>query len=98
MISFYLCQSFFRIRVQHLECTIAAWKKKCKTAEVGLKNEFECNLLPTRCQNEPVFQSRLRQTCSVSSFQRQFRNGGSSTRTTSGIVMTLITVAMIVLL
>ena len=89
---------YFRIRVQHLECDIAAWMKKCDLDEVGLKNELECNLLPSRCKNDRTFQPRLRQTCSVASFQRQLRNGASTTRTISGIVMSAFTVLLVMIL
>ena len=88
---------FFRIRVQHLECDIAAWMKKCELDEVGLKNELECNLLPSRCRNDRAFKGRLQQTCSVASFQRQLRNSASSSRTFSAIFMTIITVVAVIL-
>ena len=89
---------YFRIRVQHLECDIEAWKKTCDLSEVGLKNEFECNLLPTRCQRDPVFQSRLQQTCSVASFQRQLRNRASPSRTFSSVVITMVTMVVVLIL
>ena len=72
--------------------------KKCDLDEVGLKNELECNLLPSRCRNDRNFQPRLRQTCSVASFQRQLRNGALTTRTFSGIVMSVFTVFVVMFL
>ncbi|KAL3861978.1 hypothetical protein ACJMK2_007984 [Sinanodonta woodiana] len=39
---------FCNIRVRHVTCDAKAWPT-CAPAEVTLKNQFECQLIPTRC-------------------------------------------------
>ena len=42
--------SNFRARVNHVGCDAKAWPS-CNKAAVELKNEFECELIPSRCHN-----------------------------------------------
>ncbi|KAK3577918.1 hypothetical protein CHS0354_015468 [Potamilus streckersoni] len=68
------CQS----RIQHMECDLGAWKGQCERAAIGLKNEFECNLLPSRCRRDATLQSKLQQTCAIQNFARELRSGATS--------------------
>lgn len=65
---------FYRIRVEHLGCDIEAWKTKCTDASVGLKNEYECTMLPNNCKKLDKLQQKLQtQTCSRPAFFKHLR-------------------------
>lgn len=34
-----------------MECDTTAWKESCHKVTVGLKNEFQCAMLPSICHN-----------------------------------------------
>jgi len=38
----------YRARVSHVACDAIAWPS-CEKSAVSLKNEFECQLIPSRC-------------------------------------------------
>lgn len=77
-----------------MDCDIGAWRNQCQNKTVGLKNEFECNLLPTRCKNNPILQGRLQQTCAIPKFERHLRSGAERILSISGIVMAVLSVAL----
>ena len=53
---------------------MAAWTRKCSPASVGLKNEYECRLLPKTCQKEASLQKLLAErACSLENFSRKLR-------------------------
>lgn len=43
-------EDFCKARVEHVGCDARAWPT-CNKAAVNLKNEFECELIPSRCHN-----------------------------------------------
>lgn len=63
-----------RIRVEHLNCDMQGWARKCSEASVGLKNEHECTLLPMRCQKDPKLYEKLQnKVCQENAFARNLR-------------------------
>ena len=81
----------FRIRVRHLQCDMSAWTKKCSPASVGLKNEYECRLLPKTCQKDVTLQQILaKDACSMDSFSRKLRQRSSAQLTTVSSVLSTV--------
>jgi len=87
---------FHRLRVQHLDCDLVAWKKQCGREVIGLKNEFECNLLPVACKNDVAVHRRLQQTCAVEKFERQLRSGSQTRFSLSSVVMSVLSVLVVI--
>ncbi|XP_076085411.1 uncharacterized protein LOC143056216 isoform X1 [Mytilus galloprovincialis] len=79
-------KEYCTIRVSHLQCDMGAWTRKCSPASVGLKNEYECRLLPKTCQNDQSLQKTLaNDACSIDNFARKLRqvSGAPFTRATT---------------
>ncbi|XP_052820402.1 uncharacterized protein LOC128246250 [Mya arenaria] len=81
---------YCQLRVQHMECDLSAWDSQCEKSVVGLKHEFECNLLPSSCKNDGMVQRRLQQTCAIARFQRQLRSGSSRSFKIASVAMTIL--------
>ncbi|CAC5419213.1 unnamed protein product [Mytilus coruscus] len=82
-------KEYCTIRVSHLQCDMGAWTRKCSPASVGLKNEYECRLLPKTCQNDQSLQKTLaNDACSIDNFARKLRQVSSApfTRGTTYII------------
>ncbi|XP_076085110.1 uncharacterized protein LOC143055940 [Mytilus galloprovincialis] len=75
-------KEFCRIRVQHMECDTTAWKESCHEVTVGLKNEFQCAMLPGICHNITEIDDILHNNvCRRQAFLQALRSsyGGAST-------------------
>ncbi|XP_052212646.1 uncharacterized protein LOC127831667 [Dreissena polymorpha] len=68
---------YCQLRVEQLECDKSVLEKKCSNSAIGLKLEFECNVLPSTCKNDVIIQRRLQQTCALQSFARHLRSGST---------------------
>eukprot|EP00105_Crassostrea_gigas_P024249 XP_011444437.2 PREDICTED: uncharacterized protein LOC105340197 [Crassostrea gigas] len=92
---------YCKIRVDHLGCDMKAWKQSCSKAGVGLKNEFECTMLPSTCQKNINLQTMLKDNvCNTTSFYKEFRhpagkNSASQLSTVLASVVTLLSMILI---
>jgi hypothetical protein len=87
----------FRLKVQLMECDIGVWKNKCSDSVAGLKNEFECNVLPSSCKNNRNLQNSLQQTCAIQKFARQLRSGSSKRFSLTSVMMTILSASIVLL-
>lgn len=70
------------VRLEQLQCDLNAVKSSCDDASVGLKTEFECNLIQDRCQG--LRRADFNQICNVNNYARANRvrsSGGSQQNT-----------------
>jgi len=64
-------------------------------ASVGLKNEYECRLLPKTCQKDITLQQILaKDACSMDSFSRKLRQRSSAQLTTVSSVLSTVLLAI----
>lgn len=73
--------------MEQLQCDLDAVKSSCDAATVGLKTEFECNLIQDRCQG--LKRSEFNRICNVNNYARSNRianSGGSQQNTNSNNV------------
>eukprot|EP00105_Crassostrea_gigas_P024248 XP_011444436.1 PREDICTED: uncharacterized protein LOC105340196 isoform X1 [Crassostrea gigas] len=73
---------FCSVRLEQLQCDLKAVKSSCDAASVGLKTEFECNLIQDRCQG--LKRADFNRICNVNNYARSNRvrnNGGSPQNT-----------------
>ena len=58
---------------------------------MGLKREFQCNLLPAMCKNDTAIAEKLSGACASKMFARELRdNGGNGVGTIFGSVLTVL--------
>ncbi|KAJ8320138.1 hypothetical protein KUTeg_002606 [Tegillarca granosa] len=83
------------IRLEHLKCDLNAVKPSCDQAVVGLKTEFECNIIQDRCKG---FQrSEVNKICNENNYARAERlqvnndNNGAVTMTTMSLFGSIMT-------
>jgi hypothetical protein len=77
--------ALFSIKVAHLECDLKAWKPDCNTAMVGLKTEYECELVQDRCRN--LQQASFSSICNDENYamsDRKSVTGGGGTKFPGG--------------
>ncbi|XP_060569818.1 uncharacterized protein LOC132728200 [Ruditapes philippinarum] len=86
-----------QLKVQLMECDIGVWKNKCSDSVAGLKNEFECNVLPSSCKNNRNLQNSLQQTCAIQKFARQLRSGSSKRFSLTSVMMTILSASIVLL-
>ena len=55
-------------------CDSEAWGNKCEAVAVGLKREFQCNLLPAMCKNDTAIMDEYSQACATPTFARALRS------------------------
>ena len=58
-------------------CDSEAWGNKCEKAAVGLKREFQCNLLPAVCKNDTTIMDQYSSACAIPTFDRALRQDGN---------------------
>lgn len=94
---------FFRIRMEHMKCDIDALKSSCEKAVIGLKTEFECNIVQDRCKG---FQpGEVVKICNENNYAKPERlklnNSNSGSRITTsailGVVSFLVTIITVVI-
>ncbi|KAK3104586.1 hypothetical protein FSP39_005651 [Pinctada imbricata] len=90
---------YCKIRINHLKCDMGAWKESCSKAGVGLKNEFECTMLPSRCQKDVDLQDDLKMNvCSERSFFRGHRgNTAPSVKAWSAVTVSALSIILLLL-
>lgn len=73
---------FCSVRLEQLQCDLNAVKSSCDAASVGLKTEFECNLIQDRCQG--LKRADFNRICNVNNYARanRVRNNGGSPQNT----------------
>ncbi|XP_062594249.1 uncharacterized protein LOC134255753 [Saccostrea cucullata] len=91
---------YCKVRVEHLSCDMGAWKQSCSKAGVGLKNEFECTMLPSTCQKDVTLQTVLKDNvCNTTAFYKEFRQppgrGSGSTFSLSTVLGSLVTLLFV---
>ncbi|XP_062594242.1 uncharacterized protein LOC134255747 [Saccostrea cucullata] len=74
MSSAYYAQ-FCSVRMEQLQCDLDAVRDSCDEASMGLKTEFECNLIQDRCQG--LKRAAFKQMCNVNNYARANRRGSS---------------------
>ncbi|XP_048770713.2 uncharacterized protein LOC125676854 [Ostrea edulis] len=75
---------FCSVRLEQLQCDLKAVRSSCDAASIGLKTEFECNLIQDRCQG--LRRSEFKRICNVNNYARSNRgqtSGGGSQNTNS---------------
>lgn len=70
---------------------MSAWKRSCSKAGVGLKNEFECTMLPSTCQKDINLQTTLKDNvCNSTAFYKDYRQpSGKNSASTSSVSIVL---------
>lgn len=68
---------YYRVRIANLDCDNKAWGESCDRVAVGLKTEYQCNLLPEKCKTDPQISDLYKSACAESSFARELRDTDS---------------------
>ncbi|KAL4220840.1 hypothetical protein ACF0H5_019108 [Mactra antiquata] len=70
-------REYCRVRIENLKCDSEAWSDSCERVAVGLKTEYQCNLLPEQCKTDPEISDLYRSACAENLFARGLRVTGS---------------------
>lgn len=87
--------------MEHMECDTTAWKESCHKVTVGLKNEFQCAMLPNICHNITEIDDILHnKVCKREAYLQALRSPYSSATPvfTSWVMPSIITAALSLLL
>lgn len=93
----YIFYFIYRIRVEHMECDTTAWKESCHKVTVGLKNEFQCAMLPSVCHNITEIDDILHnKVCKREAYLQALRSPYSSATPvfTSWVIPSIVTAAL----
>lgn len=76
-------RDFCSIRVEHLRCDLNGWSQTCDADVIGLKTEFECQLIQEHCKNLQV--GNYKAICNDGAYKTSSRgSGGTSTGPSGG--------------
>ncbi|XP_045161155.2 uncharacterized protein LOC123526175 [Mercenaria mercenaria] len=94
-------REYCKVRISNLQCDSNAWEQSCERVAVGLKTEYQCNLLPAKCKNDSVINNLYMQACADTAFARELRNtdsGAASVLTGVSTILAAIFTAFVVAL
>lgn len=80
-----------------MECDTTAWKESCHKVTVGLKNEFQCAMLPSICHNITEIDDILHnKVCKREAYLQALRSPYNSATPvfTSWVIPSIVTAAL----
>ncbi|XP_060578882.1 uncharacterized protein LOC132735878 [Ruditapes philippinarum] len=94
-------REYCKVRLSNLQCDSSAWEQSCERVAVGLKTEYQCNLLPANCKNDSSIKDIYLQACAEKAFARELRSTQSGAVSlvsgASAVISTLLSVFVMTL-